>query len=206
VVLNSVFFQWLDFFLVERYKLGVGFDRSMSNYVWCEYESDCNDLLSASASASASDSGSDSGTVASAVIVSTFATIQGWQQQSSGAELRTQDQVERSNTQTVTLQILIHSFVRYACVNVVWMRCIQHRTVQHLEQPSRDKPKVGPGYRGPTTWRASMDKNWRLVVCRYEWRSESALVALTFQAPLKSLNYRLRRHVLKYTKYNWYNL
>jgi hypothetical protein len=66
-----------------------------------------------------SDSGSDSATIASAVIVSTVATIQGLQQQSSGVELRTQDQVERSNLQTVTLPILMHSFVRYACVNVV---------------------------------------------------------------------------------------
>jgi hypothetical protein len=89
----------------------------VSSYVRCEYESDYNDLISASASDS--DSGSDSATITSAVNLSTVARIQGLQQRSSGAELRTQDQVERSNAQTVTLPILTHSYVRYACVNVV---------------------------------------------------------------------------------------
>jgi hypothetical protein len=50
----------------------------VSNCVCCEYASDYNDLISASASDS--DSGSDSATKASAVIVSTVATIQGLQQ------------------------------------------------------------------------------------------------------------------------------
>jgi hypothetical protein len=47
------------------------------SYVWCEYERDYNDLISASASVSGS--GSDSATIASAVIVWVVATIQGLQ-------------------------------------------------------------------------------------------------------------------------------
>jgi hypothetical protein len=39
-------------------------------------------------------------------------------------------------------------------------------------------------------------------VRRYDWRNESALVTPTFQAPLKSLNYLRRRHVLISTQYN----
>jgi hypothetical protein len=187
VVLNSVF-AVIKFFSSGSLEIGVRFDRSVSNYVWCEHESDCNDLISASASDSGSDfakiasavivskallsasasnsgSGSDNATIASAVIVSTVARIQGLQQQPSGAELRIQDQVERSNPQTVTLRILIHSYVRYACVNVVWMRCINHPTAQHLEQPSGDKPKVGPGCPGASNVATSRDRNLRLVAC-----------------------------------------
>jgi hypothetical protein len=83
--------------------------------VWCEYESDCKDPISASAS----DSGGDSVAIASAVTLSVVSTIRGLQQHTSEAELRNQDQVERSNAQTVTLPIRINSYVRYACVNVV---------------------------------------------------------------------------------------
>jgi hypothetical protein len=88
---------------------------SVSAYVWCEYESDGKDPISASAS----DSGGDSVAIASAVTLSVVSTTRGLQQYTSEAQPRTQDQVERSNAQTVTLTILIHSYVRYACVNVV---------------------------------------------------------------------------------------
>jgi hypothetical protein len=87
----------------------------MSACVRCEYERDCKDLISASASVS----GGDSVAIASAVTLSVVSKIRGLQQRISEAELRTQDQVERSNAQTVTLPILTHSYVRYACVNVV---------------------------------------------------------------------------------------
>jgi hypothetical protein len=172
----------------------------MSNYVWCDYESVCDDLVSASAI----DSGSDSATMASAVIVSTVAKIQGLQQYSSEAEPRTQDQVTRSNAQTVTLPMLTHSYFRHACVNVVWIRSII----------SAHNSAFGAAIEGQTKGRSriSRDSNvvdidgqeWKVgrVSC-YEWKSENALVDLTFQVPLKSLNYRRRRrHVLKYTKYN----
>jgi hypothetical protein len=88
---------------------------SVSAYVWCQYESDGKDLISASAS----DSGGDSVAIASAVNLSVVSTIRRLQQYTSEAGLRTQDQVERSSAQTVTLPILTHSYVRYACVNVV---------------------------------------------------------------------------------------
>jgi hypothetical protein len=88
---------------------------SVYAYVWCENERECKDLVSASASVS----GGDSVAIASAVTLSVVSTIRGLQQHTPEAEPRTQDQVERSNAQTVTLPVLTHSYVRYACVNVV---------------------------------------------------------------------------------------
>ena len=73
---------------------------SVPTYVWCEYESDCNDLISASAS----DSGGDSAEITSAVILSVVPTIRVLQQYTSEAETRTQDQIQSSNAQTVTLK------------------------------------------------------------------------------------------------------
>jgi hypothetical protein len=65
----------------------------------------CNNLKSASSSES------DSAATAGATILSKVETTQKLQPQSSVAEHRTQDQVKRSNTQTVTLLIFIHSYI-----------------------------------------------------------------------------------------------
>ena len=72
----------------------------MSTYVWCEYASDCNDFRSASTC----DSSDDGAEIISAVILSIVSTIRVLQQYTSEAETRTQDQVQRSNAQTVTLK------------------------------------------------------------------------------------------------------
>jgi hypothetical protein len=96
----------IRFFRVDPWKLSGR--PSVSAYVRCEYESDCKDPISASAS----DSAGDSVAIASAVTLSVVSTIRGLQQYTSEAEPRTQDQVEGSNAQTVTLPIFIHSYVR----------------------------------------------------------------------------------------------
>jgi hypothetical protein len=72
--------------------------------------------------------------------------------------------------------------------------------------------KFGAAIEGQTKGRSRMSREsnvvdfggqeWKVgLVRRYEWRSESALVVLTFQVPLKSWNCR-RRYILKYTYYN----
>jgi hypothetical protein len=94
-------------------------DHSESNFVWSECESDCKQLISVVAN------DSKNATVTSVVILSTIVTILLLQKLSSEAELGAQDQVERSNAQTITLLIIIHSYIAEACVNLVWMCCVK---------------------------------------------------------------------------------
>jgi len=92
------FFFFFFFFLVDPWKRSCR--PSVSTYVWCEYASDCKDFRSASTS----ESSGDGAEIISGVILSIVSTIQVLQQYTSEAETRTQDQVQRSNAQTVTLK------------------------------------------------------------------------------------------------------
>ena len=90
--------HWLVFF--SNWPVESSVRPSVPTYVWCEYESDYNNLRSASAS----DSGGDSVVIKSALILSIVPSIRVLQQYTSEAETRTQDQMQRSNAQTVTLK------------------------------------------------------------------------------------------------------